>query len=50
VDLQRGEKVARVSKGIGRRLTGHLAAEGTEAAITAHIPVDGAQRKAIMDR
>jgi hypothetical protein len=50
VDLQRGEKVARASKGIGRHVTGHLAAEDTEAATTAHIPADGTRRKAIMDR
>jgi NAD(P)-dependent dehydrogenase (short-subunit alcohol dehydrogenase family) len=50
VDLQLGEKVARASKGIGRHLAGHLAAEGTEAAITACVPVDGTRRKAIMDR
>jgi hypothetical protein len=50
VDLQRGEKVGRASTAIGRPVTRHLAAEGTEAAITAHIPVDGTRRKAIMDR
>jgi len=50
VDQQRDEKVARASKGIGRPVTGHLAAESTEAAITAHNPVPGPRRKAIMDR
>jgi hypothetical protein len=50
VDLQLGEKVARASKGIGRHVAGRLAAAGSEAAITAHILVDGAPRKAIMDR
>ena len=49
MDLQRGEKVARASRGIGRHVTGQAAAEGTAAAITAHILVDGTRRKAIMD-
>jgi NAD(P)-dependent dehydrogenase (short-subunit alcohol dehydrogenase family) len=72
VDLQLGGKVALAtgaSKGIGRHVAEHLAAEGANVAITArtaatrdrlgpidigvngaHIPVDGAQRKAIKDR
>jgi hypothetical protein len=50
VDLQRGEKMARAGQGIGRHVTGHLAAESTEAAITARNPMPGTRRKAIMDR
>jgi NAD(P)-dependent dehydrogenase (short-subunit alcohol dehydrogenase family) len=41
VDLQLDEKVALAtgaSKGIGRHVAGHLAAEGTEVAITARTP------------
>jgi short-subunit dehydrogenase len=77
VDLQLDGKVTPVtgaSKGIGRHVAEHPAAEGANVAITArtaappeatakeiraprpsfvngaHIPVDRAQRKAIMDR
>jgi len=68
VDLQLGGKVALMigaSKGIGRHVVaGHLAAEGTRAAITARtaeplevtagyvrsVRAAGAQRKAVMDR
>jgi NAD(P)-dependent dehydrogenase (short-subunit alcohol dehydrogenase family) len=56
VDLRLDGKVAFVtgaSKGIGRCMAEHLAREGCDVMVTArtaHIPVDGAQRKAIMDQ